>query len=115
MSSVNYLKLRSGQLLAEIGYEIVLKENRGYNVDALYNKLKHVKFLNDTLDCIPTCEKKVKNNIIRFCGKKVFLSKKNSLFLSTDSDRCKDDLVLEEQCCIDICEVESQLNSIKNC
>lgn len=115
MPDTDYLKLRTGQILAEIGYEIVLKENRGYNVDALYNKLKHVKFLNDTLKKKSTVEKKVKNNVIQFCNRKVFLSKKNSLFLEVDSNGCKEELVLEEKCCVDVCDIESHLNSIKKC
>jgi len=112
------LSIKACSCIAALGYEIVLKLNKGYCVDALQSKLKHLIFLKNLVDSKLSCgEKTVKNNIINFCNEKVLLSKNNSLFLDNiDSQECQEELELEEQCCIDVCDIESAINSIcKNC
>ena len=111
------LSIRAGSCIGELGYNIVLKINKGYCVDDLKNKLKHLISLKALLDSKISCGiKTVKNNIINFCNEKVLLSKNNSLFLDNiDSEDCVES-ELEEVCCIDVCDVESAINSIcKNC
>ena len=113
------IKIKAESCAARIGYEIYLKENSGYCVDSLYEKLKFVLCLDDILsDIISAGNKTFKNNIIHFCNKKVFASKNNSLFLdNVDSqDECKDETELTEECCITACDIESKLNEIcSNC
>jgi hypothetical protein len=112
------LKIKADSCAAAIGYKITLKENKGYCVDELYEKLKYVlslgKMFAEKLSC---GDKTVKNNEIHFCDQKVFLSKNNSLFLTNiDSNSCLEESELAEECCIDLCEVESKLNEIcRNC
>lgn len=112
------LFLKAQSCVGQIGYEIVLKANKGYCVEALENKLKYAICLKDMIGSkISNGTKTVKDNIIDFCGTKIFLSKNNSLFLTNiDSNSCSEELELSEECCIDLCEVESKLNEIcKNC
>lgn len=112
------LILKAEGCIGSLGYEIVLKENKGYCVDELYEKLKYMICLKEMLEDGFNCgEKTVKENIIHFCGEKVFMSENNSLFLTNvDSNSCLEESELAEECCIDLCEVESQLNKIcRNC
>ena len=77
------LKIKADTCIAEIGYEIALKENKGYCVDSLYEKLSYVLSLRRLIEDRITCgTKTVINNVINFCSKKVFMSKNNSLFLT---------------------------------
>lgn len=103
---------------ADLGYEISLKTGSGYCVDALYQKLALIKNLKRLVDkALCGNGKTYKNNVINFCNKKVFMSKNNSLFLDNiDSNSCKEELELAENCCIDTCTIESKINEIcKNC
>ena len=112
------LNIKAKSCLAQIGYEIVLKANKGYCVEALESKLRYVFYLKEIIESKITCgTKTVKDNIIDFCGRKIFLSKNNSLFLTNiDSNSCSEELELSEECCIDLCEVRSKINEIcKNC
>jgi len=110
------LKLKAEACAAELGVEICLKENAGYCVDALYEKLKYVLSLDRLIsEKISAGTKTIKNNIIHFCNKKAFASKNNSLFLdNVDSkDACKES-ELTEECCITICDIRAKLNEICN-
>jgi len=112
------LKLKAEGCVASLGYEIALKESKGYCVDDLYEKMKYILSLIDVLEGKIKCGvKTVKNNIINFCNEKVFMSKNNSLFLTNvDSNSCLEESELAEECCTDLCELESQLNKIcRNC
>ena len=112
------LRIKAQSCVAEIGYQICLKENNGYCVEELYEKLKYVSSLRRMIeDKFSNGVKTVKNNIIHFCNEKVFLSKNNSLFLTKiDSDSCPEELELTEECCVDLCDIESKLNEIcRNC
>jgi hypothetical protein len=113
------IKIKAEACAAKLGVEISVKESAGYCVDALYEKLKYVLCLDDIIsDIINAGTKTFKNNIIYFCNKKVFASKNNSLFLDNidSQDECKDEAELTEECCIDICNIESKLNEIcSNC
>ena len=108
------LKNKIRVCVASLGYEICLKENSGYCVDDLYEKLKYVlsvrTAINDkTSKGIVTA----KNNIINFCNRKVFMSKNNSLFLTNiDSENCPEEIELTEECCTSLCELESKINEI---
>lgn len=112
------LKIKAEGCIASLGYEIVLKENKGYCVKDLYEKLKYLICLNNILEGRILCgTKTVKENIINFCGEKVFMSENNSLFLTNvDSNSCLEESELADKCCTDLCEVELQLNKIcKTC
>jgi len=112
------LNIKAEGCIASLGYEIILKENKGYCIDDLYEKLKYLICLQEMLEGRISCgETTAKENIIDFCGQKVFMSKNNSLFLTKiDSDSCLEESELAEECCIDLCDLESKLNEIcRNC
>ena len=103
--------IKANSCIAELGYEIVLKCNKGYDVEKLFSKLQYLKSLRDILERALRCgDKIVKDNKIHFCNEKILLSKNNSLFL-THADECSE-TELSEECCTDLCEVESKLSSI---
>jgi len=100
--------------VSELGYKIVLKSNKGYCTDIEQNKLNFLLSLKDELHANYHPKKTVKNNLIHFCGQKVFVSKNNSLFLDDlDSKSCQES-ELTEECCIDLCAIEAKINSICN-
>ena len=108
------LRIKADSCIAKIGYDIALKEDSGYCVDSLYEKLKYANSIRRAIqDRIEKGIVTTKNNIINFCNKKVFMSAKNSLFLTnTDSKICREELELTEECCISLCDLESKLNEI---
>ena len=113
------LKFKAQACVSQIGNEICLKENAGYCVDGLYEKLKMAISLKGMIEeKISASGKTIKSNIIHFCNKKVFASKNNSLFLDgiDSQDDCEDETQLTDECCISICDIESKLNQIcSNC
>lgn len=103
--------LKADQCIAQIGYELVLKCNKGYDVDGLGEKLAYVHCLKNIFEeATPDGSMVVKDNEIHFCNEKILLSKNNSLFLAT-VDKCTE-TELTEECCTDLCEVEAKLSSI---
>lgn len=114
LDNICCLANKAQSCVAKIGYEISLKENSGYNVDSLYVKLNFVLSIKKIIDnAVSKPKKTYKKNIINFCGQKVFMSRNNSLFLTNiDSHSCLEESELAEECCIDLCDVESKLNEI---
>lgn len=103
--------IKADQCIAALGYEIVLKCNKGYDVEALSEKLAYVKSLKSIFEkAVPDGEMIAKGNAIYFSEKKVLMSKNNSLFLAS-TDECTE-TVLTEECCTDLCEAEARLRSV---
>jgi len=106
------LILKADDCAGELAYKIAIKTNRGYCVDDLHEKLAYIYSLKDTLEeAYKKLGKVVKNNIIYFSGEKVLLSKNNPLFLESVIDECLE-TELQENCCTDLCEIESKLSSV---
>lgn len=88
----------------EIAYDIILKEPKGYKVDALLSKLAYLDSLIDIVEsCKCTCGKKIKAGYIQICGEKVLPSKNNDLLLKK---------LNADNCCISLCDIESKFSSI---
>lgn len=110
---IECLEVKIAQCSAMIGYEIALKEDKGYDIFELESKLRYLNSLRTMLcGCSCGCSKKIKGNEIHFCNKKVLLSKNNPLFLTDNIDsRCFESQI-KDGCCVDLCEVESKVSSI---
>lgn len=110
---IECLKIKIAQCSGRIGYEIALKEDKGYDVSELESKLYYLNSLRSMVDGAPCpCSKKLTGNVIHFCDEKVLLSKRNPLYLTDNIDsRCSESQMAEIYC-IDLCEVESKISSI---
>lgn len=103
--------IKACDCMAELGYEIVLKCNKGYDIDELMEKLAYISSLKQIFDdAISDGERVAKGNEIHFYNEKVLMSKNNSLFLAS-ADECTE-TVMTEQCCTDLCEIEAKLRSV---
>jgi len=110
---INHLMIKIAQCSGRIGYEIALKEDKGYDVSELESKLLYLDSLRSIVENAPcACKKKLTGNVIHFCSEKVLLSKRNPLYLTDNIDsRCSESQMAEKYC-IDLCEVESKVSSI---
>ena len=105
------LKLKACSV--KLGYAIVLREPKGYDVSEFEAKLAYVNVLRSMIEnygC--ACNKKIIKGYIQICGGKVLPSKNNPLLLAQSDKNCLTKTQIADQYCIDLCEVEAKLGSI---
>lgn len=97
--------------IADVGYKIVLRKNRGMSATALENKLALMVNLKKMISWIPSSSKyNTETGKIESCGNKIVPNPSNEVLSSTETG-CID---IAGNCCIASCDINKKMKSICN-
>ena len=97
--------------IADTGYEIVLKKNRGMSAISLENKLALMVNLRKMLSWTPSSKKyNTETGRIESCGSEIIPNPSNDVLDSTETG-C---ITIAESCCITSCDINKKMKSICN-